>query len=122
VHDAGATDTAAMSQPATIEGRLRLGTGFGEDERARIVETFSKLDKRLQRWTAAQVDMELSVKERESSSQQVTFECWIHADGDTRFVATSREGLLQDALMDCREDMWRQIDEFVTRRTNGRRK
>lgn len=115
-------DTAAASQPATVEGQLRLGTGFSEDERDRIVDTFRRLDKRLKRWTASEVDMELSVKERESSSQQVTLECWIHADGDTHFVARSKEGLLQDALMDCREDMWRQIDEYVTRRTEGRRK
>jgi ribosome-associated translation inhibitor RaiA len=117
------TDTATTEeQPATVEACLRLGSGFAEDERSRIVDTFDKLDKRLKRWNAPQVDMELSVKERESSSQQVTLECWIHADGDTRFVATSREGLLQDALMDCREDLWRQIDEFVTRRTDARRK
>jgi hypothetical protein len=116
------TDTGTVEQqPATIEACLRLGSGFAEDERVRIVDTFNKLDKRLQRWNAGQVDLELSVKERESSSQQVTLECWIHSGGDTRFVATSREGLLQDALMDCREDLWRQIDEFVNRRTDARR-
>jgi hypothetical protein len=117
------TDTAAEPQPATIEGQLRLGSGFNADERPRIVDTLSgKLDKRLKRWNADQVDMELSIKEREESSQTVTLECWIHADGNTRFVATSREGALQDALMDCREDLWRQIDEFVTRRTDARKK
>jgi hypothetical protein len=115
------TDTAEQ-QPATIDACLRLGSGFAEDERERIVETFNKLDKRLKRWTAEQVDMELSVKEREESSQQVTLETWIHAGGDTRFVATSREGQLQDALMDCREDTWRQIDEFVNRKTDARKK
>jgi hypothetical protein len=115
------TDTAE-SPSATVDACLRLGSGFAEDERSRIVDTFSKLDKRLKRWPADQVDMELSVKERESSSQSLTLECWIHSDGDTRFVATSSEGLLQDALMDCREDLWRQIDEFVNRRTDAARK
>jgi hypothetical protein len=112
------TDTQA---PATVDACLRLTSGFSADERPRIIDTFTKMDSRLKRWSAEQVDMELSIKERESSSQQVTLECWIHAGGDTRFVATSREGLLQDALMDCREDMIRQIGEFVDRQVDARR-
>lgn len=108
-------------QSASVD-QLRLGTGFGEDERDRIVELYRKLDKRLQRWAAEGVDMELSIKDRETTSQQVTFECWIAAEGNTRFVATSKENLLQDALMDCREDMWRQIDEYVSRKTDGRKR
>lgn len=117
------TNTAAESQPATIEGQLRLGSGFSEDERARIVDVLGgKLDKRLKRWSAEQVDIEISIKERDSPSQSVTFECWIASDGDTHFVATSKENGFQDALMDCREDLWRQIDEFVSRRTDARKK
>jgi hypothetical protein len=108
-------------QPASVE-QIRLGTGFNEDEHGRVVEQFRKLDKRLQRWSAEAVDMELSIKERDTSSQAVTFECWIHTDGNTHFVASSKEALLQDALMDCREDMWRQIDEFVSRKTDGRKR
>jgi ribosome-associated translation inhibitor RaiA len=110
------------SGPATVAGQLRLGTGFNESERPRIVELFAKLDKRLKRWPSEQVDMELSVKERDSSSQSLTLECWIASGGNTRFVATSSEQSLQDALMDCREDLWRQIDEFVNRRTDARKK
>ena len=108
-------------RPASMD-LLRLGTGFDEDERDRIVEQFRKLDKRLKRWPAETVEMELSIKERDTSSQQVTFEVWIHTDGDTHFVTSSKEELLQDALMDCREDMWRQIDEFISRKTDGRKR
>ncbi len=114
------TDTD-QRRPASVE-LLRLGTGFDEDERDRIVEQFRKLDKRLKRWPEDVVELELSIKERDTLSQQVTFELWIHTDGDTHFVATSKEALLQDALMDVREDMWRQVDEFISRKTDGRKR
>jgi hypothetical protein len=116
------TDAAADPQPATVEGQLRLGTGFNDTERPKIVELYAKLDKRLKRWSAEQVDMELSIKERETPSQSLTLECWIAAGGNSRFVATSSENALQDALMDCREDLWRQIDEYVSRKTDGRKR
>jgi ribosome-associated translation inhibitor RaiA len=116
------TETAAEERtPASVD-QIRLGTGFAESERDRLVEVFRKLDRRLKRWAAEEVDMELAIKERDSSSQYVTLECWIHDRGDTRFVATSREKDLQDALMDCREDLWRQIDDHVTKVTDSRRK
>lgn len=117
------TDTNAetVDQPATVE-QIRLGTGFNEDERGRILEVFRKLDRRLKRWTADQVDIELAIKERNTSSQSVTVECWIADNGNSRFVATSTEQSLHDALMDCREDLWRQIDDHVTKLTDSRRK
>jgi hypothetical protein len=114
------TDTSER-QSATVD-QIRLGTGFSESERDRLIEVFRKLDRRLKRWPAEEVDMELSIKERDTSSQSVTLECWIAGNGNTRFVATSKEGSLHDALMDCREDLWRQIDDFVTRQTDARKK
>ncbi len=116
------TDTGADSnQPATVD-QIRLGTGFSENERDRLIEVFRKLDRRLKRWPADQVDMELSIKERDGSSQSVTLECWIADGSGSHFVATSRESDLHDALMDCREDLWRQIDDHVSKLTDSRRK
>lgn len=116
-------DTGAdgADRRASVE-QMRLGTGFAESERDRLVEVFRKLDRRLKRWSADAVDMELAIKQRDTPSQSVTLECWIHDRGDTRFVATSKEGDLQAALMDCREDLWRQIDDHVTKLTDSRRK
>jgi hypothetical protein len=94
--------------------QLRLATGFTENERAKIVELFRRLDRRLRRFAADEVDMELSVKERDKPSQSVVLECWIA--GKQRMVATSREAELRAALMECREDLWRQIDDAVNRR------
>jgi ribosome-associated translation inhibitor RaiA len=116
-YDAGADS----NQPATVD-QIRLGTGFSEAERDGLIEIFRKLDRRLKRWPADQVDMELSIKERDSSSQSVTLECWIAGGASTRFVATSRENDLHDALMDCREDLWRQIDDHLNKLTDSQRK
>ena len=99
--------------------QLSLGSGFTDGERDRIVERLSKLNRRLQRFPADGTFLEVSVKERDSSGQSVTLICEL--PGFATLVATSSEPDLRDALMDVREDMWRQIDDAVTRRTEGAR-
>ena len=94
--------------------QLALGTGFQPSERDRIVERLSKLNRRLKRFPADGTWLELSVKERDNSGQSVTLECEV--PGFSKFVATSSEADLRDALMDVREDLWRQIDDAVTKR------
>jgi hypothetical protein len=106
-------------QPATVE-RLRLATGFAESERDKILELFRKLDRRLARFPADEVDMELSVKERDTPSQYVVLEAWIAKK--ERFVATSREPDIRDALVEVRDDLWRQIDKAVNRRITSKRR
>ncbi|MPZ73758.1 MAG: hypothetical protein GEU74_11090 [Nitriliruptorales bacterium] len=103
---------------ASLE-QLVLGTGFEESERDRIVERLAKLNRRLKRFPADGTWLELSVKERDNPSQSVTLICEL--PGFARLVATSGEQHLRDALMDVREDLWRQIDDAVTRRTEGAR-
>ena len=99
--------------------QLALGNGFEESERDRIVERLSKLNRRLKRFPADATHLELQVKERDNSGQTVTFIAQL--PGYSQLVATSTESNLRDALMDVREDMWRQIDDAVTRRTEGAR-
>ena len=99
--------------------QLVLGAGFEESERERIVERLSKLNRRLRRFPADGTWLELRVKERDNSSQSLTLECEL--PGYAKFVATSHEKDVRDALMDVREDMWRQIDDAVTKRTEGAR-
>ena len=99
--------------------QLELGHGFEESERDRIVERLSKLNRRLKRFPADATTLELQVKERNNNGQTLTFIAQL--PGYAQFVATSTESDLRDALMDVREDMWRQIDDAVTRRTEGAR-
>ena len=116
---AGEEDEDETGEDRASLDQLRLGTGFTESERGRIVERLSKLNRRLKRFPADGTWMELSVKERDSSSQSVTLECEL--PGFAKFVATSSESDLRDALMDVREDLWRQINDAVTKRTEGAR-
>lgn len=109
--DAGG-NTASLEQ-------LALGSGFEASERDRIIERLDKLNRRLRRFPADGTWLEVSVKERNNSGQSVTLICEL--PGFAKLVATSSEQDLRDALMDVREDMWRQIDDAVTRRTEGAR-
>ena len=110
--DVGDSTQASLAQ-------LALGNGFEESERDRIVERLSKLNRRLKRFPADATSLELQVKERNNNGQTVTFIAQL--PGYAQLVATSTESDLRAALMDVREDMWRQIDDAVTRRTEGAR-
>lgn len=103
---------------ASLE-QLVLGSGFAESERDRIIERFSKLSRLLKRFPADGTWLELSVKERDNASQSVTLICEL--PGLSKLVATSSESDLRDALMDVREDMWRQINDAASRRKEGAR-
>lgn len=105
-----------------IEQRLRVVTEFREDERPWLVEILqAKLDRRLSRWDADQVELELSVKDRDSTSQKVVLECWI-AGESKRFVGTSGEQELKAGVMDVRDDVHRQVNDHVEKVTQrGRR-
>jgi ribosome-associated translation inhibitor RaiA len=101
--------------------RMRIVTEFRDDERGYVLDTLGgKLDKRLSRWDAEQVELELSVKERDTPSQKVVLECWIA--GEPKMVATSNEAELQSALHDVREDLFKQIDKHVNKRQDRARR
>lgn len=105
--------------PATVD-QLRLGAGFSDDERDDITSRLSKLNRRLKRFRADVVDMELSVKARDTIEQHVVLETRIA--GYERFVATSDEQSMKDALKEVRDDLWRQIDDEVNKRTSKARR
>lgn len=94
--------------------QLRIEVGFSADEHDRIREMLAKLDRRLNAFPADAVDLELSVKDRDTTSQKVTLEAWLPKF--PHFVAVSKEGDLHDALMDVREDLLRQINDEVSKR------
>lgn len=93
---------------------LRLGDGFTEDEWEGITDRLEKLNRRLEKFPAGAVDLTISVKERETQAQKVTLECVLPKFPP--IVATSQEPALKDAIMEVREELWRQMDEAINRR------
>ena len=115
---AEAADTEEEGGPAQASvSQLRLGTGFTEDERDRVITRLDKLNRRLKRFPAGGTTLEVSVKDRDSLEQKVTLECSVPGFG--QFVVTSREPDLRAALADVREDLWRRLDDAVNRRKEG---
>lgn len=104
-----------------IAERLRIVSEFGPEDHERVIRVLSgRLDRRLQRWDAEQVELEISVKDRDSDQQRVAFECRI--SNLPTMVATSTERRLDDAVAEVRDDLFRQIDKFVTKQEASRRR
>ncbi|MBW3561404.1 MAG: HPF/RaiA family ribosome-associated protein [Actinobacteria bacterium] len=106
-------------QPATVD-EIRLGAGFSDEEREDVVSRLRKLDRRLKRFDEDAVDLEVSVKGRDTNEQHVVLEARVA--GYERFVATSTEPQMRDALNEVRDEIWRQIDDAVNKRTSKARR
>lgn len=105
--------SATIDTAASVE-QIRIVSEFRTEEHDRIRDILSQLDRPLSRFDADAVDMELSVKERDSSTPYTVLECWIA--GWPKMVATSREDDLSRAVTEVRKDLKRQIDKAVRRR------
>jgi len=104
----------------TIQDRLRLVPEFRSDEAEGILEVlFGRLERRLSHWQPEQVEMELSVKDRDKPGQRTVLECWI--SGVPRMVATSDESDLDRAVVEVRDDLFRQLDRYLTKREDSRK-
>jgi ribosome-associated translation inhibitor RaiA len=104
----------------TIQDRLRLVPEFRTDEREGILEVmFGRLERRLAHWQPDQVELELSVKERGKPGQRTVLECWIA--GVPRMVATSNEADLDRAVIEVRDDLFRQLNRYLTKREDSRK-
>jgi len=104
----------------TYNDRLRIAPEFRSDERDGILETlFGRLERRLEHWRPEQVELELSVKERGTPSQRTVLECWIA--GVPHMVASSTASDLDHAVVEVRDDLFRQLNRHVTRREDARR-
>jgi ribosome-associated translation inhibitor RaiA len=99
--------------PATVESSLRLGSGFAADERDDIVVSWGSLTSRLESFPQGTVELELSVKERETPSQRTVLEAWIV--GSHRLVATSEQADLDQALIEVRDELIRQLTDAKNR-------
>lgn len=105
----------------TFQDRLRIVPEFRTEEHDRIRELmFGKLERRLERWRPEQVELELSVKDRDTPKQRMVLECWIA--GEDRFVATTTEQDLMKGVVEVRDNLRRQINRAVTKRESARRR
>lgn len=107
---------------ATVVENLRVVPEFDSSESDEIVEILSaRLDRRLSRFDDDQVELEISVKDRDTPSQRVVLECWVAVSGDTRFVGTSTDAKLMAAVRETAEDVHKQLNRFLDKREDSRR-
>lgn len=104
---------SAVANPATVQDCLRVGAGFSQGDRNWIAEQCATLDARLATFHADSTALEISVKDRGARGQKVTLECWI--SGREKVVTTSTEEDLHAAIMDCRDDLRRRLNDQKTR-------
>jgi ribosome-associated translation inhibitor RaiA len=104
----------SMSNDSSIvDQSLRLAAGVEPSERDKIVEHWGSLDHRLRSFDPAAVELQLTVKERDTPSQKATLEARIA--GFAHLVATSHRTDFDAAMMEVRDDMIRQISDTKQR-------
>lgn len=100
-------------EAASVATALSVADGVTSVERDRIVGSWGRLDSRLRSFAAGTVELQLTVKERDTPSQRTTLEAWIA--GQPRIVATSVKTNLDEAMTEVREDLIRQITDAKNR-------
>jgi hypothetical protein len=104
---------------AIVAQRLHLATGFLSSERGWVSERLAALGLRMRSFRNDEVDLEVSLKDRQGAGQRVTLECWINCRPRLHFVATSSSRDLSAALGEVRNELIRQVDE-AEKRTDPR--
>ena len=104
---------SAVANPATVAECLRVGAGFSQGDLNWLTELFQTLDARLAGFHADTTELEISVKDRDARGQKVTLNCWI--GGRVKIVTTSTEEELHAAVMDCRDDLRRRLNDSKTK-------
>ncbi|HWG61877.1 MAG TPA: hypothetical protein VG253_09205 [Streptosporangiaceae bacterium] len=107
--------SARKNRPApTLEESLRLGAGFGTGDREHVLEALAPLNRHLAHWNPEQVDLEISVKNREGPQQKVMLEAWLA--GWPAVLATSKDRDLDRAVIEVRKEMIRRIEDEKAKR------
>jgi ribosome-associated translation inhibitor RaiA len=102
------------TDPATVDSCLKkLGGGLGPSDREHVVDLWSRLDQRMKSFRADEVELRLTVKERDQPSQHTTLEA--HIARRATIVATSNEVDLDRALTEVRDDLIRQLTDAKNR-------
>jgi ribosome-associated translation inhibitor RaiA len=91
-----------------LDAMLRLGAGFGDADRQRVLDALSALQPHLSGWDPDDVDLEISVKHRGSKEQQVT----LRADvpGYPPLVAKASNADLTPALAEVKRELIAQVE------------
>lgn len=105
----------AIPDVSVIEERLHLAAGFHADERDWVVNRLAALGSRLRSYRDDQIDLEISLKDREGVEQHVVLQCWINRGHRQHLVASSSQRELSAALNEVRDELVRQVDENKTR-------
>jgi hypothetical protein len=107
-------DEAAVSEMENqrhdvLDQAVRLGAGFKDGERPWVLEALSALVPHLARWDPDDVDVEISVKDRDGKEQHVT----LRADlpGYSPVVAVAADRNLDRALAEAKRELIRQIED-----------
>ncbi|WP_236703329.1 HPF/RaiA family ribosome-associated protein [Lentzea aerocolonigenes] len=98
-----------------IAQRLHLAAGFHASERDWVVDRLAALGSRLRSYRDDEIDLEISLKDREGAEQHVVLQCWISRDHRLHLVATSSQRRLPAALNEVRDELIRQVGETKTR-------
>jgi hypothetical protein len=107
-------DEAAVSETENkrhdvLDQAVRLGAGFKDGERPWVLEALSALVPHLARWDPDDVDVEISVKDRDGKEQHIT----LRADlpGYSPLVAVAADRNLDRALTEAKRELIRQIED-----------
>jgi hypothetical protein len=91
------------------ENVLHIGTGFQEKERPHVVETLSTLGAHLLgRWDPRDVDVEVSLQDRDGKEQRVTLRTSL--PGRAPLVAVAQNPDITHALTEAKRELIRQLD------------
>lgn len=103
--------TDAQTNSGTVAHRLRLGPGFTESDQEVVVRALGALNRHLEHWRVDQVDLRISVRDRDYSDQRVTLEIWL--PGRHSLLAHAVHADLPQAIVEVRKIAIREIeDEF----------
>ncbi|MGY6499478.1 MAG: HPF/RaiA family ribosome-associated protein [Acidimicrobiales bacterium] len=101
------------TEPSTVDAVLRLEGDLAPADRPVIVDRFGKLDTRLRSFSSEKIELQLTMKERDTPSQRTTLEVWIV--GQPRLVSTSHETGFDQAINEVRDDMIRLLSDAKNR-------
>jgi hypothetical protein len=103
-----------MAGAESLDDVLRIRAGFTDDERPWLLEVLASLAPHLARWEPDQVTLELSVKDRGGTDQQVTLEALL--PGMPPLVATAEDRDLDHALAEVKRDLIRRLEDAKGKR------
>ena len=89
------------------ENAIHVGTGFVAKERAHVVEMLSALGPHLGRWDPSDVDLEVSLQDRDGKEQRVTLRTIL--PGHPPLIAVAENPDINHALSEAKRELIRQL-------------